>query len=576
MAIQYYNIQKTGEKYAQDKATGKTEKVSVIPAGGATITWTASGLPHGLNIPTPTPTPAPNGKGSNVNNAEIAERERLAGIEKERLGRVTSFTSDANKLLSSGASNFNISKFSSGLANDISADVFKNVPGLSDARNVNVTPTSNPSIIDFLDSVGEASDFNSRSKLARDTGISNYTGTAEQNTRLLGLLRQQSGGGTSGSTATKEAGTQGGVKTPQDEIANYNSLANSDQDTDLSVISETVGGAVDISDSAKIVKALVTSFDQKAKEETSSIAEQFATKRGELGVGELETKLADVDQKIARLDADFSSTLEDEDNRRVSVLQINKRQSDIETRYNRAKRDLQVERNGVVNELNQKYGVLDTMVKIAGMDIDNAQQEWQSQFTNAINLTNLITGIDDRAKSAEEKKTDNARANLQIMYNTIQSGGVSYDKLDAGTKLDIKNMEIQAGFPSGFTKFLSETIDDPVVSFLSPFTDDQGNRIQPVGTKNANGSFTIKNVKLGTAEVQGKDKPISQSKLNELGVAGVPEVVAIDIQNSFNAGTDEAIIKAHLEKELGKERGIQYFDAFKSVMSGSANVVIPN
>jgi N-acetylmuramoyl-L-alanine amidase len=46
-----------------------------------------------------------------------------------------------------------------------------------------------PSIVDFLESQGMPSDFASRRRLADQYGVQNYTGTAEQNTRLLGLLR---------------------------------------------------------------------------------------------------------------------------------------------------------------------------------------------------------------------------------------------------------------------------------------------------------------------------------------------------------------------------------------------------
>ena len=53
------------------------------------------------------------------------------------------------------------------------------------------TPYAGPSIVDYLKSVGQASDFASRTKLAQQYGIQNYTGTAEENTQLLGILRGQ-------------------------------------------------------------------------------------------------------------------------------------------------------------------------------------------------------------------------------------------------------------------------------------------------------------------------------------------------------------------------------------------------
>lgn len=47
----------------------------------------------------------------------------------------------------------------------------------------------NTSIVDYLTSVGQASDYGSRSKLASTYGIQNYQGTANQNIQLLNLLK---------------------------------------------------------------------------------------------------------------------------------------------------------------------------------------------------------------------------------------------------------------------------------------------------------------------------------------------------------------------------------------------------
>ena len=45
------------------------------------------------------------------------------------------------------------------------------------------------SIVDYLKSIGQASDFTTRKKLAQQYGITNYTGTASQNTQLLNMMR---------------------------------------------------------------------------------------------------------------------------------------------------------------------------------------------------------------------------------------------------------------------------------------------------------------------------------------------------------------------------------------------------
>ena len=45
------------------------------------------------------------------------------------------------------------------------------------------------SIVDSLKSIGAPSDYNYRARIAAVNGITNYRGTAEQNTRMLNLLK---------------------------------------------------------------------------------------------------------------------------------------------------------------------------------------------------------------------------------------------------------------------------------------------------------------------------------------------------------------------------------------------------
>ena len=75
-------------------------------------------------------------------------------------------------------------------------------PAVPNVNGLTTTPPTTPaatggsanngSIVDYLNSQGKASDYNTRSTLAEQYGISGYTGTAQQNTQLLGMLRSGS------------------------------------------------------------------------------------------------------------------------------------------------------------------------------------------------------------------------------------------------------------------------------------------------------------------------------------------------------------------------------------------------
>src|SRR5690625_3311146 len=57
------------------------------------------------------------------------------------------------------------------------------------SKNKGSSTYQGSSIVDYLKSIGQPSSFNHRKALASKHGISNYTGTAAQNTRLLNALR---------------------------------------------------------------------------------------------------------------------------------------------------------------------------------------------------------------------------------------------------------------------------------------------------------------------------------------------------------------------------------------------------
>ena len=85
--------------------------------------------------------------------------------------------------------------------------------------NQSQTPYTGPSIVDYLKSVGQPSDFAHRAALAQQQGIANYTGSADQNTQLLNILR--GGGGTTSAPppATTPPATQPPIALPENPPA---------------------------------------------------------------------------------------------------------------------------------------------------------------------------------------------------------------------------------------------------------------------------------------------------------------------------------------------------------------------
>src|SRR5690625_267081 len=102
---------------------------------------------------------------------------------------------DANKLKSSKFLDKVAKGHAVGIANFLKLGKGKSTPKKKTSTKKTSSKTSKKStykgnsIVDYLKSIGQPSSFNHRKALASKHGISNYTGTAAQNTRLLNALR---------------------------------------------------------------------------------------------------------------------------------------------------------------------------------------------------------------------------------------------------------------------------------------------------------------------------------------------------------------------------------------------------
>lgn len=294
------------------------------------------------------------------------------------------------------------------------------------------------------------------------------------------------------------------------DILKLNADANADMEKLLSQFKETVGTNVDVSDSSKILAALGTSLATPPPS-SPSLLQTYNNQRAQLGVGPLEDSLASTDAAIAKLDADNKALQENNDNRVEGISQINRRKSADQINYEKSKNDLTLQRNNIANQLNQKYSVIDNIVKYTQADAQTATQDYTTKFNQAITLTNLIKGVQDDQKSTQEQASDNARANATLMINTLKGKNVDFSNLDASTSADLKNLEIQAGLPTGFIQFALSATDQPVISIGTEFTSGDSRQV-PIYTKNpSTGVVTTSVVILGnTPEGADKNKNLQQ------------------------------------------------------------------
>lgn len=139
-------------------------------------------------------------QGTTSNNLDMtAINKAISNIQGNNSGSTTGSTTTSTKPATSTSTTNGIDTTAISKAiSDIQAKTNKiasQVPTAVKATTIATPPATTPkytgtSIVDYLKSVGKPSDYSTRSNLAAQYGIKNYTGTAQQNTQLLSLMNK--------------------------------------------------------------------------------------------------------------------------------------------------------------------------------------------------------------------------------------------------------------------------------------------------------------------------------------------------------------------------------------------------
>lgn len=405
------------------------------------------------------------------------------------------------------------------------------------------TKTDPNSIVDYLKSVGQSSSLSSRKALGAKYGIDygkttdNY---ATQNTALLAALRKGGTGGATGAGAVPTPaaydnitgrlttyGKSQGLSEVNSPQAAY-SYINNGQENDFNDASADDAPPARTStqtyeDMFSNLKATITPSGDKP--DAPNFTKQFESYRNSYGITDLETDLNSLKKEAQAIKDASAARTAAEGEKPVAMNVIAGRQTE-EQRQDQLKLDPIVRQiEDISNQLTTKYKVVDNLMAYGKLDYDNAVKEYDTQFSQNLQIFNTIKGIVDTDKSNTDKVADNARANLQIIYNNLSSGGADFDSITSEQKANITKLELQAGLPVGF--YSSVQLKNPKASILSTTTRDAGGtKYADIIMKNDDGTLSVKSIKLG-ASSGGSDSSTQAEILQDARSRISPQIQAV-------------------------------------------------
>ncbi len=238
----------------------------------------------------------------------------------------------------------------------------------------------------------------------------------------------------------------------------------------------------------------------------------FNDLRKEYGVGGLEEGLTSLEAEEAELVARRRERTNAERDKTVAMNVINGRVSEVERQESERLDYIVRQKQQIVNQLSTANSAIENIMNFRKLDYDTAKGTYDSEFSQNIQLFNVVKGVRDDAINELEREEDNARANLNIIYGAFKDGGIDPDTLDPTTAYNVSKLEIQAGLPSGFYAKIAKS--NPEGKILSTTTrTTSGAKYADVLTRNADGSISSKSVYLGaTNEGDGDGKETEAEK----------------------------------------------------------------
>jgi predicted nucleic acid-binding Zn-ribbon protein len=275
---------------------------------------------------------------------------------------------------------------------------------------------------------------------------------------------------------------------------------------DINALLSSLGG--DATTNADIVKTAETKIEDvaklvaptTAKPELIDLTTQYEKYRSDYSINDLETQLSNLNTQLSTLESNKQARVNAERGKTVATNVIEGRVSEVERQENERMSAIEDQITTITNQLNTKYNIINTLMTLTQKDYDNAVASYDSELKNNIAMLNLVQGIDEAAKSEAEQKADTARANLQIVYNAITSGGSSISDLTSDQQTLISKLEVQAGLPTGFYKTLEQTEPDSKVVTTANWTSADNKEYVSVVTQNKQtGEIKTKNYLLGAS-----------------------------------------------------------------------------
>lgn len=185
----------------------------------------------------------------------------------------------------------------------------------------------------------------------------------------------------------------------------------------------------------------------------TALLNQYRMQYGVLG---LENQLNELRAAEEELVASKRIRSANEMGKTVGMNVIEGRVNEVERQENERIDAVQRQIKNITNQLNTKYDVINTLMQTEATDYNTAVENYDRKMEQNITLFNAAKGIQEEEKDELQRFRDTASSNAEILINTWNEKGVSYDQLTDADKAMLSKLSLQSGKGASYYQSLAQ------------------------------------------------------------------------------------------------------------------------
>jgi hypothetical protein len=269
-----------------------------------------------------------------------------------------------------------------------------------------------------------------------------------------------------------------------------------------------------------------------------TLVSDYEALRSSKGITGLEEQITALNASIADAEASIRQGMYNQEGKLMPMELIGTRQRELARQGQELLDTLNRRKQTMVDELTTKTNLVNNIMTLKGTDYANAVNEYNTKFTQAIQLQDMLSTEEQRKTAQENVVADNARANTTVMMNLMKDSGLSLPNMDESFQVSFTKELMKAGVSVDAISAFLEAEPTLKVDATTTGYDADGNQVISFFSYNNGDPKLIKTIGTGAskessaADVKSTDWTAAESFIDQNPKASYADLKAGIMQNT--------------------------------------------